>query len=172
MKIRRRIQLAKQHEFYEIEEEFTHGNTLHIVAQMEKDAKDIEDFLLGNIRLPKTPQKTETPTSSEPRAEGTPFNRIDVDTKDFNLINVEITKVYPVKSGTRKTDGTEWVKQSLMIKDVYGEERELVAWGDHTEKFENMLTGYKLTIMNVSKVTEYKDKLQFVIGSTTEVLVQ
>ena len=77
----------------------------------------------GEIFEKKKPPKT-TPTEQH----GTSFKVITLDDTDFTLHAVDVTKVFDVKEGT--TNNKSWVKQSIKIKDQYGQEREMIAWGD------------------------------------------
>ena len=101
-------------------------------------------------------------------ADGTSFADIELEYKEFDLFNVDVHKVFDKKTGKRG-DGNEWTKQSLIIKDQAGQERELIAWGDHIATFDTIRIGDRLDILCVAKVTEYKDKMQFTIGHNTSI---
>ena len=58
IKLTRRVQMPKQYEFYEIEMTVTDGNILYAVKELERQVKDIEDYILGKIKLPKPPAET------------------------------------------------------------------------------------------------------------------
>lgn len=104
---------------------------------------------------------------------GTAFKGIALSAKDFNLLSVDVSKIFPEKTGERK-DGGEWKKQSLMITDFQDEKRELIAWGGDIDKIARLRLGDRLDIHNVKQVTEWEKKdgtkaTQFVLGSNSTV---
>ena len=107
---------------------------------------------------------------------GTAFKGIALSAKDFNLLSVDVSKIFPESSGNRK-DGSEWNKLSLTITDFQDERRELIAWDANIDKIARLRLGDRLDIHNVQKVTEFVKKdgtkvLQFTLGdnSTVEIV--
>ena len=105
-----------------------------------------------------------------PRKEGTSFKLITTDTKDFDLQDITVSKVFEQKSGTSKS-GVAWSKQSIMVKDAYGQEREMIAWGDTMDKFDDLTEGTRIDVYTIKGVTEYKGKHQYTIGSQTDIRI-
>ena len=114
----------------------------------------------------------ETPEIS-PKTEGTSFADINPEFVEFDVFDATVSKVFDVKAFVRK-DGGAGTKQSLIITDKNGLERELLAWGDHTAKFDRVRVGDLIHITCISKVNTYtyktgKTVVQFMIGSNTEI---
>ena len=67
-----------------------------------------------------------SPKKQAPMTTGTDFCSIHAKDTEFDLKNVTVEIVYDSKSGTAST-GKEWTKQSIMISDADGQQRELIA---------------------------------------------
>ena len=113
-----------------------------------------------------------SPKKQAPVTTGTDFTTIHAKSKDYDLLNVDVHKVSEPTSGVNKTTNKEWSRQSIDISDQEGQHRELVAWGDLTEKLSKIRVGDRLNVTNVKEVRVYKEKLQFTIGSNTEIEIQ
>ena len=119
----------------------------------------------------KKSEKKEVPEISPKKpTSGTDFSLIHAKDTEFDLKNVTIETVFDSKSGTAST-GKEWTKQSIMISDADGQQRELIAWGDHMNHFAGLKKGQTIDVLVVGKCTEYKGKLQFTLGSSSEIKV-
>ena len=170
MKLKRVIQLKKEGETYTLKMETNSRNYLHCVSLIEERVKEIRELLDGKIKLPKSsPEKKEKPKEiNKEFNEGTAFDSISLDSEDFNLFNVEITRIGEIQTGTAKT-GNDWQMHSITVEDVKGKTRDLIAWGDHIELFESLKVGDMLDIERVSKIKEYKGKHQYTLGKDTEI---
>ncbi|MHA1287715.1 MAG: hypothetical protein ACTSPB_09965 [Candidatus Thorarchaeota archaeon] len=98
------------------------------------------------------------------------FDDIMLEDKKFGLADVDVVRIFPEKSGT--THGTTWTRKSVIIKDRFGEERELIAWGDNIRIFDKLHIGDKISVSTVDKVSTYKLKtgaevIQFTVGNDT-----
>ena len=123
--------------------------------------------LLENI--PEDVKQKAPEISPRKSQEGTDFTGIHAKDIEFDLHHVTIEVVYDRKDGV--TNGKPWEKQSLMISDYTGQQRELIAWGDHMNHFAGLKKDQVITVLCVGKCTEYKGKLQFTLGSNSEVEV-
>lgn len=168
MKLKRVITLpTKTKETLTLEMDVDAENFIYSVDFMEKRVQEIYDFYQGKIKVPKSPPKPKKKPTSSKSAEGTAFDSIPLDAVEFNLFNVEITRIGASQRGT--TAGKDWSMQSVAIKDSKGKTRELIAWGDHIDNFAALNVGDMIDIDLVSKVTEYKGKHQYTLGSNTEI---
>lgn len=174
MKLKRVIQLPKKNETLTLEMDTVDTDKfLYYIDRLEQRVKDVYDFYEGKVKVPKsTPKKDQQPpkltgSGSSPN-EGTAFDSIPLDAEDFNLFNVEITRIGDLQTGTAKT-GNDWQMRSITVKDTKGKLRDLIAWGDHTQLFDSLKIGDVLDIDLVSKVKEYKGKHQYTLGSNTEI---
>ena len=120
--------------------------------------KKIDPLVEAHIALTKKPSITT----------GTDFSLIHAKDTEFDLKNVTIETVFDSKSGTAST-GKEWTKQSIMISDADGQQRELIAWGDHMNHFAGLKKGQTIDVLVVAKCTEYKGKLQFTLGGNSSI---
>ena len=169
MKLKRVIQLKLKGESLTLEMEVPDSRTLNAVDFIEERVKEIDDYLKGKLTVPKSPPtKKEKPKEiNKEFNEGTAFDSISLDSEDFNLFNVEITRIGEIQSGT--TGGNDWRMHSITVKDVKDKTRDLIAWGDHIELFESLKVGDMLDIERVSKIKEYKGKHQYTLGKDTEI---
>ena len=174
MKLKRVIQLKKEGETYTLKMETNSRNYLHCVSLIEERVKEIRELLDGKIKLPKSPpKKKEKPKEiNKEFNEGTAFDSISLDSEDFNLFNVEITRIGEIQSGT--TGGNDWQMHSITVKDVKDKTRDLIAWGDHIELFESLKVGDMLDIDKILEIKEYQPKrgakkIQFVLGDDTTI---
>lgn len=163
IKVTRRVALSKPYEYYEIELTASDGNVLYVVKELEQQVKDIEDFLVGNIKVPKS-----TPKKEKPKNKAMSFNTITADTKDFDIQDITVTRVGEEQSGTKK-DGNQWAMQSLTLEDSHGNKRDLIAWGDLIEEFNGIHEDDRIDVYGISRVNEYKNKHQYTIGNKTDV---
>ena len=120
--------------------------------------------------IPESVRKEKPEISPKKPASGTDFSLIHAKDTEFDLKNVTIEIVYDSKSGTAST-GKEWTKQSIMISDADGQQRELIAWGDHMNHFAGLKKGQTIDVLVVGKCTEYKGKLQFTLGGNSSIEV-
>lgn len=177
MKLKRVIILpTRTKETLTLEMDVDAENFIYSVDFMEKRVQEIYAFYKGEVKVPKsTPKKEEKVKkviSKPPSGEGTAFDSIPLDAKEFNLFNVTVTHVGEAQSGT--TAGKDWSMQSVSIKDSKGKTRELIAWADQTSIFGIVSVGDVLDIDLLSKVIEYTNKkgattIQYQIGSNTEI---
>ena len=169
MKLKRVIQLPTKNETLTLEMEINPENILYSVDIIEQKVKEIYDYFEGNVKVPKSsPKKKEKPKEiNEEFNEGTAFDSISLDSEDFNLFNVEITRIGEIQTGT--TGGNDWQMHSITVKDVKDKTRDLIAWGDHIELFDSLKVGDMLDIERVSKIKEYKGKHQYTLGKDTEI---
>ena len=177
MKLKRVIQLKKKDETLTLEMEVPDSRTLNGVEFIEERVKEIDGYLKGETKVPKsTPIKdpvVEAHIKLNEKKEGTAFDSIALDSEDFNLYNVEITRIGETQTGTAKT-GSDWQMQSITIKDTKGKLRDLIAWGDHTEIFNSLKVGDMIDIDLLSKVSEYTNKrgqktVQYTVSESTEI---
>jgi len=119
---------------------------------------------------------TERPPAPQKKAEGTSFADIDLEYEQFDIKQITIAKIFPEKSGPTK-DGNQWQKQSIIITDHTGTERELIAWGSDIDKFRNLRVGDLLNIECIKKVSEYthsrtgKVSIQYTISGNTDISI-
>ena len=128
-----------------------------------REALKILENIDGAIEVTKKKKPKIPPKSS---VESTDFTGIHARDVQFDLFNVTIETVYDEKAGV--TNGKAWTKQSLMISDGR-EQRELIAWGDHMNHYEGLTKGQVLNVLCVAKCTVYQEKLQFTIGTNTDI---
>ena len=180
MKLKRVIQLpTKTKENLTLEMDVDENNFLYSVDLMEKRVQEVYAFYKGEVKVPKsTPIKDpvvkahiklkekmtkKKNTSSE---EGTAFDSIAEDAKDFNAFNVKITRIGEEASG--ETAGKEWAMQSLTIEDYQQEERTVIAWRDQIDLFRSLRVGDMIDVIDISEYSEYtlkgNIKKQFVLG--------
>ena len=152
------------------------SDELELAIQNLEDVWKILEGEVANIQLQlsrlKKLQNKETPEIS-PKTEGTSFADINPEFVEFDVFDATVSKVFDVKAFVRK-DGGAGTKQSLIITDKNGLERELLAWEDHTAKFDRVRVGDLIHITCISKVNTYtyktgKTVVQFTIGSNTEI---
>ena len=170
MKLKRVIQLpTKTKETLTLEMNVDENNFIHSVDFMEKRVQEVYGFYEGNVKVPKSPpKKKEKPKEiNKEFNEGTAFDSISLDSEDFNLFNVEITRIGEIQTGT--TGGNDWQMHSITVKDVKDKTRDLIAWGDNIELFDSLKVGDMLDIERVSKIKEYKGKHQYTLGKDTEI---
>ena len=175
MKLKRVIQLpTKNKETLTLEMDVDEDNFVYSVDFMEKRVQEVYGYYEGKIKVPKSsPKKEEKPktrrvTPRPPSGEGTAFDSISLDSEDFNLFNVAITRIGEIQTGTAKT-GNDWQMHSITVKDVKDKTRDLIAWGDHIELFDSLKVGDMLDIERVSKIKDYKGKHQYTLGKDTEI---
>jgi len=116
IKLTRRVVMPKQYEFYEIEMTVTDGNILYAVKALEQQVRDVEDFILGKIKLPKaTGEELRQPVSQQqPQKKTIMFDyeiigntvhyTVPYDDKDtFKEVVKKVTGRWPKWDLTRKT---------------------------------------------------------------------
>ncbi len=174
MKLTRVIQLKKKDETLTLEMKADPNNFVYCVDFMEKRAQEVYGYYEGKIKVQKFPPKEEKekpkkkPTSSKKKEEGTAFDSISEDAKDFNVFNVTITRIGEESSG--ETDGKEWAMQALTVEDHQAEERTVIAWRDQIDLFRSLRVGDMIDVIDIEKYNEYTPKngrlkKQFVLGS-------
>ena len=177
MKLTRVIQLKKKDETLTLEMEVPDSRTLNAVDFMEQRIKEIDDYLKGDLTVPKsTPKKKEEKMGKglfKEKIEGTAFDSIPLDSEDFNLYNTEITRIGEEQTGPTKSGGV-WYMRSITIKDPKGKLRDLIAWGDHRNLFAALKVGDMLDIDSLSEVSEYTNKrgqktIQYTVSESTEI---
>jgi len=168
IKVIRKVQLGKLESCYEIHADAELENILYTVSTIETAVKEIGDFVEGKVKVPKIPPKKEEPIPTSSEEAGTLFDTISADAKDFHLFNVTIETINAPKAGTNASGG-EYQRQSLIISDIRGVQRELVAWNDDIALFASLQVKDHLDIESVSRVKEYKGKQQYTIGAKTEI---
>jgi len=139
-----------------------------VIKRLKEIQSEIGD-IIQYISEP-TKAKKETPPKTP---QSTSFEDIDLEYQDFDLLNISVAKIFPRKEGTNYA-GNSWEKQSVMIKDHAGTERELIAWGEAIELFEQLRVGDSYNLLALKKVTEYKRKdgktaIQYTVGSSTSI---
>jgi hypothetical protein len=117
--------------------------------------------------------KKESPESSPKNPQGTSFKLITLDQKDFDVQDVIITKLFDIKEGT-SPKGVQWIKRSMVIRDQYEQEREVIAWGDMVDKMKRLAEGDRLDVYGFKEVSQYTKRdnsviTQFVVGSGTDI---
>ena len=171
MKLKRVIQLKKKDETLTIiDDEVEHDDFVYYLDRLEKRAQEVYGFYEGNVKVPKStpkPKQTDEPT------EGTAFDSIPLDSEDFNLYNVEITRIGEEQTGPTKSGGV-WYMRSITIKDTKGKLRDLIAWGDPRNLFAALKVGDMLDIDSLSEVSEYTNKrgqktVQYTVSESTEI---
>ena len=141
---------------------------------MSDEEKLLVEYLTGIKKLATKALELYSGTTVEtPPRTGTAFKDIDLEDVQFDLLGISMSKTFPVKSDP-KNDPPKWTKQSLMVTDAYGLERELIAWGDLIDLFEKVRVGDLLDVHCVKNAKEWekKDKTkvtQYTVGSNTTV---
>ena len=119
--------------------------------------------------IPESVRKEKPEIPPKKPASGTDFSLIHAKDTEFDLKNVTVEIMYDKKSGI--SNNKEWATQSIMISDADGQQRELIAWGDHMNHFEGLKKGQTIDVLVVGKCTAYQGKLQFTLGSNSEIQV-
>ena len=175
MKLKRVIQLpTKTKETLTLEMDVDEDNFVYSVDFMEKRAQEVYGFYEGKIKVPKSPPKEKIGKGIfKEKIEGTAFDSIPLNSEDFNLYNVEITRIGEEQTGPTKSGGI-WYMRSITIKDTKGKLRDLIAWGDPRNLFAALKVGDMIDIDLLSKVSEYTNKrgqktVQYTASESTEI---
>jgi len=139
----------------------------------EEQIKAVKSLIREALRILEDVGEYTEPKKEEPTTDRHRFADIDLEFKDFDVLGVDVNKIFSEKSGT-SAEGKEWHKQSIIITDYEGKRREVIAWGDHIEKFRSLRVGDRVDLHCLLKVSEYKKRdgttqVQYTVGTDTQI---